>query len=319
MKKFLVVAVIAAIASLVVPTMAQDEAGRTGFLRLSVEPTRDDERVHPLERHIEEAVFQGARLGDVLRLVSHQTGVEVILRAGDADLIVDRVFADIPAEQMLAEILEPFGFTYRMEGDARLRIVPHHSAEREDAWHRGDQDDPRTVLMEVAEKEDRWQPGEEREDFDPRVYDSAMTYLMELNEDFLEFVPDEDAGIEERREVLHTLLETARELLVIEEDLPRALETAERVHLLELQLQRLERRYHEAESEEEGVAVRTEMEQVLREGFEATQELRTMEAQAIERELEEVYRALEKRRENRERIIERRLMEMTEGIDPYEW
>lgn len=319
MKKFLAVAIIAAIASLVVPTVAQDDVGRTGSLELSVEPTRDDERVHPLERHIEEAVFQGARLGDVLRLVSHQTGVEVILRADDADLIVDRVFADIPAEQMLVEILEPYGFTYRMEGDARLRIVPHHTAEHEDAWHPGDNDDPRTVLMEVAEEEDRWEHGEEREEFDSRVYTSAMAYLGELNEDFLEFVPGEDAGLEERREVLHTLLETARELLDIEEHLPRALETAERVHLVELQLHRLERRYHEAESEEEGMAVRTEMERVLREGFEATQELRTMEAQAIEEELEEVYRSLEKRRENRERIIERRLMEMTEGIDPYEW
>lgn len=93
-----------------------------------------------------------------------------------------------------------------------------------------------------------------------------------------------------------------------------------KTHLhLEVRSHMLSRAYQEAETGDEKQRIAAELREVLTQGFQAAQEMRELEAERIERELEEVWTLLEQRKAHKDVIIERRYQELLHGRDPFEW
>lgn len=115
------------------------------------------------------------------------------------------------------------------------------------------------------------------------------------------------------------LAERVRELLELRRHEPERFHVALEHTRLDIRARILAREHHMAREEEHRERLAEELRGVLEEGFRLSQELREMEAHAIERELDEIWELLEMRNEHREIIIERRFHELLHDQDPLAW
>ncbi|HOZ45720.1 MAG TPA: hypothetical protein PLO37_07975 [Candidatus Hydrogenedentes bacterium] len=120
-------------------------------------------------------------------------------------------------------------------------------------------------------------------------------------------------------EMARHLARTVEELRDAREHRPEAFMKMKEFKQLELQSMLLAEEYHRQPEAEAREQLQQKIREVLDRGFVVSQELRELEAKAIQGELDEISNLLERRRENRELIIDRRMQQLLHGTDPYEW
>ncbi len=120
-------------------------------------------------------------------------------------------------------------------------------------------------------------------------------------------------------EALMYLANIVEELADVREYLPEAYEKLKQAKRLEIEAEVLAERYRETPDKKEREKVHKAIEEVLKQNFTLSQEIKQLEAGQIQKELDEINETIKKREENREIIIGRRLHELLHGVDPYEW
>lgn len=161
--------------------------------------------------------------------------------------------------------------------------------------------------------------------FSDRVREFLSTEMpdaMGLLERAREAADAPDATIDQKFELCEVkfrLTDLAHELHEAKNFRPEVYPKLKRFNELDIQAHTIAREIHEAGEEGEHDELMDELEEVLEEGFELSQELREFELGQMEEEIGQVRSVLEKREDNRDVIIDRRIHQLVYHNDPYEW
>jgi hypothetical protein len=154
-----------------------------------------------------------------------------------------------------------------------------------------------------------------------KYLNEELPEAMEWLKDFTEEAKDLGQDIRERviPEAKIALSEVYRQLKDVQRNVPELMPKVKALQMKELEADGLAKRIRSLPEGDEREELQDLLRTNLEESFDLSQELRSLEAEQVEKELSEMQELLDKRLENRELIIERRYQEVVDDKDPFAW